>query len=124
MAVVAKGAMTKQAMVDRLLAAVPEFAGVLAEHLEDNEGELLGHPLMFGLVQFMEEARRAGSDELVARIIAFADEALRTGDDYVENAICVSFVEMVGPWEPEQQEFISTWPAALQDEARHFGWPA
>ncbi len=102
----------------RLVEAVPEFAPALAEHFEDQEGELLQHVLFGNLTRFVMDAYRRGDHELVLRSLDFLDEALRTGDEMTQNLVGVSFVENVGPWDDAAQEFIASWPPAIREEAR------
>jgi len=90
---------------------------VIDAHLHDQEGELLLHLLLGDVVRFCVEAFARGDDDVVRRCLGYVDLALQEGDSDVENAICVSFVENVGPWLPEMQAFIDTWPRALRDEA-------
>ena len=51
-------------------------------------------------------------------LLAVMDDALTHGDDDVVNAVQVSFVENLGPWDPAMRPFISSWPNVLRDEAR------
>ncbi|MGH9269431.1 MAG: DUF7674 family protein [Acidimicrobiales bacterium] len=102
----------------RLVEAVPEFAPVLAEHLEDQEGELLQHVLFGDLTRFVVDAYERGDHELVSRCLDFLDEVLRNGDEMTQNLVGVSFVENVGPWDEAAQAFIADWPDALGEEAR------
>ena len=39
------------------------------------------------------------------------------GNDHVQNAIGVSFVEDTPLWDPTMEPYIATWPQALQTEA-------
>lgn len=66
----------------------------------------------------MLRAREEGHHTVVREALMFLDEALRQGDDEVENLVAVSFVENVGPWDPGQAAFIEGWPPALRAEAR------
>jgi hypothetical protein len=101
-----------------LVEAVPEFAPVLAEHLEDQDGETLQHLLFGDLTRFVVDAYERGDEALVSRCLGFLDQALRDGDEMTQNLVAVSFVENVGPWDEDVQEFIAGWPSALREEAR------
>lgn len=103
-------------VVDRLVRRLPEFRDALNEHLRDNDG-LLPHVLFGDLTRFVLRARKDGHDDIVRRALAFLDEALRHGDERTKNLVAVSFVENVGPWDPQQARFIEEWPQALRDEA-------
>jgi hypothetical protein len=50
--------------------------------------------------------------------LACAAAALEAGDPALRNAIEASFVENVGPWDPQMQPFIATWPNSLRGEAK------
>lgn len=103
-------------VVDRLVERVPEFGDAVEEHLRDNES-LLEHVLFGDLTRFVLRAREDGDEAVVRRALEFLDEALRHGDGRTENLLAVSFVENVGPWDPDQAAFIEEWPQALRDEA-------
>lgn len=99
-----------------LRVALPEFGAAIDEHIAFND-EVLPHLLVGDLTRFVLDARRRGKDDLVQRALAFLDDALRNGDDMVANLVCVSFVENVSPWDPDQAQFIASWPDALRLEA-------
>lgn len=103
--------------IDRdLLAAVPEFGESLREHYREYD-ELLQHVLFGDLVRFVESAWRRGDQELVSSVLRFVDRAIREGDERVKNLVCASFIENVGPHDPEIAPFIDSWPARLREEA-------
>src|SRR5262245_52642865 len=108
--------MTAQDFVHRLVVEVPETRQVVAEHLEDQYGELLLHLLMADLLRFAVAQYHAGQVDASARCLTMVDAALRQGDEYVENAVAVSFVENVGLGEGEIAGFIATWPQGLLQE--------
>lgn len=108
--------MTRGRFLVTLLAEVPEIAPLVAAHLDDQEGELLLHLLMADLRRFLIDAWQRQDDDLVGRGLGLLDTALTAGDEYVENAVAVSFVEDTGWWEPDMQPFIATWPAGLAAE--------
>lgn len=110
-------AITYNDVVDELLKHVPEFRDEVEEHREFH-GELLPHVLFGDLTRFVLRAREEGQDELVQRALGFLDEALRRGDEQVDNLVSLSFVQNVEPWGPEYAAFIEEWPPALQDEAQ------
>jgi hypothetical protein len=99
-----------------LRVALPEFAAAIEEHVAFYD-EVLSHVLFGDLTLFVLDAQVRGEDDLVRRALAFLDYALREGDDMVQNLVGVSFVENVGPWDPDQARFIASWPDALRVEA-------
>jgi hypothetical protein len=102
--------------VDRLLAAVPEVDAEVREHLSDYDGELLIHLLMGDLRRTAVRLFHDGAFQVEQRLLRFVDLALRQGDDAVENAVCVSFVENAGFGPGETPEFIASWPDGLRSE--------
>ena len=65
---------------------------------------------------------KEGNDEAVATSLAFLERAAQSSDPLLENLVAVSFVENVGPWDPEAADFISGWPPRLQEMAHEQGW--
>ena len=104
-------------VVGSVVEAVPELREALAEHLQDND-EILPH-VLFGcdLVPFVLAAWEAGNAEIVGRCLEVLEAAMVSSDPRTRELAAVSFVESVGPWEPEVKPFVSTWPAALAAEA-------
>jgi hypothetical protein len=113
--------------VEQLLAEVPEAEEVVSEHLSDN-GELLIHLLMADLLRFTVQAFHTGQSDVVMRTLDFMDKALLEGDEAVENAVAVSFVEHVehvelGLGEGEAPAFLAMWPRGLlAEKATQDGW--
>ena len=109
--------------VDLLLGTVPEAGDLYREHLEDNFGEVLLHLLMADVRRLTAHAFEAGKEDLLRRCLTVVERALLEGDEDLENAVAVSFVEDTGWWDPEVQPFMATWPTALRAEAdRQAGW--
>ena len=108
--------MTAQEFVDRLVVAVPETRDLVAEHLEDQSGELLLHLMMADLLRFAVAQYHVGQADVSARCLKSVDDAFRLGDEYVENAVAVSFVENAGLGEGETADFIAAWPRVLAEE--------
>jgi hypothetical protein len=92
--------------------AVPELGPVVDEHLRDYD-EVLIHLLLPDLLRYavirFHEGDKSGSDA----VLNLVEHGLLEGDDHLENAVAVSFVENVGAFSGETPEFISSWPAAL-----------
>jgi hypothetical protein len=108
--------MTRGRFLVGLLASLPEAAPLVAEHLDDQEGTLLLHLLVADLRGFLLDAWKRQDIDVLQRGLALLDGALTRGDEYVQNAVAVSFVEDIGWWEPEVQPFLATWPPALAAE--------
>lgn len=108
--------MKKGRFVVGLLASVPEASELVAEHLDDEDGTVWLHLLLADLRRFLLDAWKRQDDDLLRRGLGLLDAALTTGDEYVENAVSVSFVEDIGWWEPDVQPFIATWPVRLAAE--------
>ncbi|GEL99001.1 DUF7674 family protein [Cellulomonas terrae] len=105
--------MTKEDFV-RALAEVPGAGPIIDEHYKDMEGELLGHLLMADMQRFAEDLHRRGDTDTLHLLLAVVDAGFRTGDEYLVNAVEVSFVENTLVWDPAYADFIAAWPAALQ----------
>jgi hypothetical protein len=107
--------MTATDFLDSLARDVPESEPVVIEHLENNDGILL-HLLTADLRRFTMRPFDTGQMNVLDRLLASIDIALRDGTDDVQNAIAVSFVEDTGWWDPTTQPFIEVWPPALRAE--------
>lgn len=109
--------MTAAEFVAELINAAPEAQGLVDEHRCDDDRELLLHLLMADVLRLASSLFERGEASALRRLLDVIDTGLRFGDEYVGNAICVSFVELAGPWEPAIQPFMASWPDALQAEA-------
>lgn len=105
---------TYKTVVARLTDAVPEFRPFVAEHLQDNDGELLPHVLFGDLTRFYAGAKERGDHDLARRCLLFLEKAIISSDRAVEELVAVSFVENLAPW--EGREDLSHWPPRLRDE--------
>lgn len=108
--------LTKRAFVVALLDAVPECKPVVTEHWNDFDGDVLLHLLVADVRRLSEDAWRRQDHALMCRCLDFLDLALRTGDEYVENAVAVSFLEDTGWWDSAVSDYIAAWPPALAAE--------
>jgi hypothetical protein len=114
---------TEDNFLELLSTAVPEVAPIVDEHLSDNDGDLLIHLLMSDLRRFATSAFGSGDVATSAKVLHFVGSALDNGDESVQNAVAVSFVEHVGAWPGETPEFIASWPASLLKERdRQLNW--
>jgi hypothetical protein len=95
---------------------VPESREVVAEHLAFHE-ELLLHVLMADLRRMAIAMFERGESDSLGRLLEVLDRSLVEGDDHVENAVAVCFVEDTGWWDPEMAAFMGVWPAGLSAEA-------
>lgn len=102
-------------LAQRLRAIGKVLADTVDEHLEDYEGELLLHILIEDTLRISVEAFRDGDTALTAAVGKVVAAAYETGDEYVRNAVEVSFVEPAWDAPPD---FIAAWPQVLQDELK------
>lgn len=105
-----------QAFVDELLEVVPEAEPTVAEHLDDQDGELLLHLLLSDVLRLTVSAFHGGDLDLSERILGVVARGLDEGDDYVSNAVAVSFVEDFGASPGETDDLLALWPRLLRRE--------
>lgn len=108
---------TREAFIEHLLRMAPETEPLVDEHLAE-QGELLLHMLMSDLLRFATAEFASGHTHVSHRVLRSVDQCLGRGDDEVENAVAVSFVEYFGAWPGETQAFLATWPEGLRAELR------
>lgn len=112
----ARRMLDRQAFVDALLAGAAEAEPTLAEHLDDHDGELLLHLLLADALRLTVSAFHAGKRDLSERILNVMARGLEEGDDYVANAVAVSFVEDFGASTGESDDLLALWPPVLRRE--------
>ena len=105
---------TGATFVDDLLSALPEANEMVREHLDDQDGEILLHLLMADLLRLGVAAFESARTDEALRMLHFVDRCLAEGDDYVTNAVHVSFVEDYGAGPNEPGSVLTLWPAALR----------
>ena len=105
---------TQDSFIDNLVAVVPEAAETVRGHLDDQEGELLIHLLMADLLRLTVRVFGDGREDVARHLLEFVDRCLGEGDEYVRNAVSVSFVEHYGFGSDEPEELLSLWPAGLR----------
>lgn len=93
--------------------AVPQSGDIVADHLADNDGLLL-HLLIGDLLRMTVSTYIAGEVAVTDRLLEFIDWCFRTGDDYVVNAVAVSFVVHFGAGPGESDDLLNRWPPALR----------
>lgn len=106
----------REDFLQELAVAVPESAGLVDEHLADNDGLLL-HLLMADLLRMTVSTYAAGDVAVTDRLLEFIDWCLREGDEYVANAVAVSFVEDFGAHPGDSEALLNRWPPALRAES-------
>lgn len=110
--------MTGWEMTERLAGTAPAAAAVVNEHLHGYEGELLLHVLLADIGRLTVTMYENGEEHVLAAVLAVLELGLLSGNAYVENAVAVSYVEWVGPWDEAMRGFIGLWPQELAAEAR------
>jgi hypothetical protein len=109
--------LTADEFVAQLVETCPGFRPCLDEHLQDNE-EVLLHLLVADVLRFAISKFEESSEDDLARCLAAVATGLTDGDEQVENAVAVSFVEDTGWWDDTMAPFIATWPEPLKAEAQ------
>ena len=107
-----KKQITQDNLAQALLEAVPELRPVYDEHMEDNFGDFLGH-IFFGdvtrfaggLLKKLDGSDSVKAKENLTRLVNFCEEAMGSGDDYVQNVISLSFIENI-----DREDFDSIFP--------------
>jgi len=89
---------------------------ILEEHIADND-EVLAPLLVGDLRRRAEELYARGDDDQLSALLEILNSALRDGDEYLNNAVAVSFVEDARIWDPTVQSFVESWPRDLTVEA-------
>ena len=82
------------AMVGALAYAHGDLLAVLAEHLEDNGGEVLPHLVMADFVRWLV-AHRTDRPEVVRDVLEWLESAYARGGEDERDVIAVSGVEML-----------------------------
>lgn len=115
--------MTADEFVAHLLARCPETQPIVTEHLADFENEILLHLLIADVRRFAIAAFVDDEIDLLRRCLDAVGTGMSDGDDYVQNAIGVSFVEDTPLWDEAMDSYIATWPPPLAEEAeRQRSW--
>lgn len=97
-------AMNSEAFARSLLVEVPELVPVVDEHLGEHD-ELLLHLLVGDIRRACEEAWNARDPQFLSRVLRCLDGALAAGDEYVQNAVAVSFVHDSCWWDPMLEDY-------------------
>jgi hypothetical protein len=91
---------------------------IYVEHLADNEGEVLLHPLVAMMRDRAIVAFDRDEIELLHRLLDVMALGLEDGDELVRNAVEISFVEDSCWYDAAMAPFIASWPDALRAEVR------
>ena len=114
-----QGTMSGRAFADELARTCPETQRLIDEHLADHDGKLLLHLLVADVRRLVLSAFGASNRDVAHRCLLVISHALTEGNDYIRNAIAVSFVEDTGLWDADVGPFIDSWPAPLRTEAEY-----
>lgn len=111
------------ALVGALVYAHRLLLPVLAEHLDDNDGEVLPHLLLSDIVRWLVERR--GDSAQIGQIWAWLEAAYIHGDEDERDLIATSAVEMIPDPEHPGSEMRSMLGPALRAvdpwQVRQFG---
>lgn len=108
--------MSTSDFTDAVIAHVPAARPLVEDNWYDEDDELLLHPFMYELFVLAKSAYAEGDQTTAACILGIVDDGLAFGDEHVQNAVALSFVEHYGAEPDETKEFLSTWPRGLRDE--------
>ncbi|MFN8074864.1 MAG: hypothetical protein U0Q15_05505 [Kineosporiaceae bacterium] len=82
------------AFVGWLIFRSPELLPILQEHLDDNDGEILPHVLLFRIREYIEfEFEKEGESELVRAAVESLKAGLVDGDYELLALIQTSFID-------------------------------
>lgn len=107
---------TAAEFVSRARSTDPRIEAIVDEHLSDNEDELLLHLLVADFGRQAKAAHDAHDAAVRDTVLTLLEWGIAEGDEALENAIAVSFVEDSGWWERGQDAYLATWPHALTAE--------
>jgi hypothetical protein len=107
--------LTRPDFVTLVTSRVPEAEPTVVAYLH-NSDELLLHLLVADLRRLAIQWFDEGQNEPLGRLLQVVEAGLREGDEHVENAVAVSFIEDTGWWDESMRPFIADWPAGLTDE--------
>lgn len=90
-------------VIEQLITHVPEFEAAYKRHLEENDGELLSHPLFADLLRFTVDEYRlstepsisnsSSSNDVFRRVLNFVEDAAQSRDERVGELVRQSFLE-------------------------------
>lgn len=103
----------------QLVAAVPELAPLLDEHLRDQDGELLAYLFMGDVAGWLHETS-ATTPGRVGEVLAWLDGRFTDGTFDERNLIDVGIIEML-PARPEGSRILAMLPPTLRARAEVAG---
>lgn len=113
-------AMTVEArFTQELMAAAPELAPLLDEHLRDQEGELLAYLFMGDVAGWLHTATNSAPGR-VGEVLAWLEARFTNGSFDERNLIDVGIIEML-PARPEGSRILAMLPAELRSRAQVAG---
>jgi len=110
--------MTTSDFLSALRTQVPEAGPVIDGALKGPDDELLLHLIVADLMRFAQDRFEQGDWATLDNLLRVVERGLLDGDEAVENAVAVSFVENTGTWDPATKPFVASWPEGLREEAR------
>lgn len=91
----------EEAFIRQFVDLFPVVRPVLAEHLEDNFGELLPRVFLADVMRRMVELDASEGDESVAPLLEHLEARFGTGDSDLDEMISTGFIEVLPhPGEP------------------------
>ncbi len=106
------------AFIGSLVWRFQDLLSRFAEHVEDNEGDILPHVFMAEVERWAETLLADRRNELAALLGALA-EGFENGDDAVRNLIDVSFVEQLPYPDEANSQLRDLLPDVLRRLVRH-----
>lgn len=103
----------------QLVAAAPDLAPVLDEHLRDQEDELLAYVFMGDVARWLHETSTTAPARVEA-VLAWLESRFVDGNFDERNLIDVGIIEML-PAAPEGDAVLSMLPRALRARAEVAG---
>lgn len=104
--------------VELLANLSPQTRSIVDDHLREYENELLLHLLVADIRRFCVERFDADDSDALNPCLEVVALGLADGDEHVEQAVAVSFVEDTGWWDRKMKPFIAAWPKPLREEAK------
>lgn len=84
---------TNEALVRDLVAAHPALEPDLAEHLDDNFGELLPHVFLADVMRRAVELHESGQQDRAKKILDDLEDRFAAGDAGIQELISTGFLE-------------------------------
>lgn len=99
----------------------PHAAEIVAEHSDDNFGEILPVILVAEIARWWKAAFAAGDSESQAdaeRAVQAIDDLYRTGEDSLQTIVATGFLEALPSPSVTAREIVERLPAPLREELR------